>query len=48
MRKELAARVVMNVLRWFGHVERMDNGQLLKKLMEEVLEGGLGLGGWME
>ena len=22
---ELAARVDMNILRWFGHVERMDN-----------------------
>ena len=28
--RELAARVDMNVLRWFGHVERMDNEQLLK------------------
>ena len=25
VRRELAARVDMNVLRWFGHVERMDN-----------------------
>ena len=34
-------------------MERMDNEQLLKKVMNakvdgEVLEGGLGLGGWME
>ena len=53
VRRELAARVDMNVLRWFGHVERMDSEQLLKKvmnakLMGEVLEGGLGLSGWME
>ena len=53
VRRELAARVHMNVLRWFGHVERMDNERLLKKVMNakltgEVLEGGLGLGGWME
>ena len=53
VRRELAARVDMNVLRWFGHVKRMDNERLLKKvmnakLMGEVLEGGLGLGGWME
>ena len=33
MRRELAARVDMNVLRWFGHVERMDNERLLKKVM---------------
>ena len=25
VRRELAARVDMNVLRWFGHVGRMDN-----------------------
>ena len=25
VRRELGARVDMNVLRWFGHVERMDN-----------------------
>ena len=25
VRRELAARVDMNVLRWLGHVERMDN-----------------------
>ena len=48
VRRELAARVDVNVLRWFGHVERMDNERLLKKLTGEVLEGGLGLGGWME
>ena len=32
VRRELAARVEMNVLRWFGHVERMDNERLLKKV----------------
>ena len=32
VRREMAARVDMNVLRWFGHVERMDNEQLLKKV----------------
>ena len=25
LRRELATRVDMNVLRWFGHVERLDN-----------------------
>ena len=33
VRRELVARVDMNVLRWFGHVERMDNERLLKKVM---------------
>ena len=50
VRRELAARVNMNVLRWFGHVQMMDNERLLKKVMNakldgEVLEGGLSLGG---
>ena len=31
VRRELTARVDMNVLRWFGHVERMDNERLLKR-----------------
>ena len=33
VRRELAARVDTDVLRWFGHVERMDNEQPLKKVM---------------
>ena len=32
VRRKLAARVDMNVLRWFGHVQRMDNERLLKKM----------------
>ena len=50
MRRELAARVDMNVLRWFGHVERMDNERLLKKVMNAKVDGrsARGLGGWME
>ena len=31
VRRELADRLDMNVLRWFGHVERIDNEWLLKK-----------------
>ena len=30
---DLATRVDMNVLRWFGHVERMENECLLKRVM---------------
>ena len=33
VRKELATRVDMNVLRWFGHVERMDNERLTKRVI---------------
>ena len=39
IRKELAARVDMNVLRWFGHVERMDNERLLKKVVNARVDG---------
>ena len=38
-RRELAARVNMNVLRWFSHVERMDNERLLKKVMNVKVDG---------
>ena len=43
--RELAARVDMNVLRWFGHVERMDNKRLLKKVMNAKVDGRSGARG---
>ena len=39
VRRELAARVYMNILKWFGHVERMDNERLLKKVMNAKVDG---------
>ena len=52
VRKELAARVDMNVLRWFGHVEMMDNERLLKKIMNAKVNGRSARGrprfGWMD
>ena len=39
VRRELAARADMNVLRWFGRVERMDNERLLKKVMNAKADG---------
>ena len=39
VRRELAARVDMNVLRWFGHVERIDNERLLKRVMNAKVDG---------
>ena len=52
VRRELAARVDMNVLRWFGHVERMDNERLLKKVMNAKVDGRSSRGrprfGWMD
>ena len=38
VRRELAARVDMNVLRWFCHVERMENERLLKKVMNAKVD----------
>ena len=52
VRRELAARVDMNVLRWFGHVERMANEQLLKKVMNAKVDGKSARGrprfGWID
>ena len=52
MRRELAARGDMNVLRWFGHVERMDNELVLKKVINEKVDGRSARGrprfGWVD
>ena len=52
VRRELAARADMNVLRWFGHAERMDNERLLKKVMNVIVDGRSARGrprfGWMD
>ena len=53
VRRELAARVdIMNVLRWFGHVERMDDERLLKKVMNAKVNGRSARGrprfGWID
>ena len=52
VRRELAARVDMNVLRWFGHVEKMDNERLLKKVINAKVDGRSARGrprfGWMD
>ena len=49
---ELATRVDMNVLRWFGHVERMENECLLKRVMNARVNGRGARGrprlGWMD
>ena len=52
VRRELAARVDMNVFRWSGHVERMANERLLKKVMNAKVDGRSARGrprfGWMD
>ena len=50
--RELASRADQRVLRWFGHVERMDKYHMARKvLMAEVNgdgnEGDRGYAGWM-
>ena len=50
--RELASRVDQRVLRWFGHVERMDEGRLARRVRMAEVSGGRGRGrqrfGWME
>ena len=52
VRREMAVRVDMSVLRWFGHVERMDNERLVKKVVNAEVDGRNARGrhrfGWME
>ena len=52
VRKELAARVDMNVLRWFGHSVRMDNERLTKRVLNANVDGRNVRGrpklGWMD
>ena len=49
---QLATRVDRNVLRWFGHVERMDNDTLLKRVLNAKVDGRWARGrprlGWMD
>ena len=52
IKRELASRVGQIVLRWFGHVEKMDENRLARRvLMAEVSEGrvqGRPILGWMD
>ena len=49
---ELPNRVDRNVLRWFGHVERMEDGRLLKRVVNARVDGRGGRGrpryGWID
>ena len=52
VRREMVERVDMNVLRWFGHVERMDDERLPKKVRNSRINGrnarGRPMYGWMD
>ena len=39
VRMDLANRVDRNVLRWFGHVERMEDERLLKRIVNARVDG---------
>ena len=49
---ELASRADQRVLRWFGHVEKMDEYRMARREMVEEVSGGRGRGrpklGWMD
>ena len=50
--RELASRADQRVLRWFGHVERMDEYRMARKVLMAEVSGGRVRGrpwlGWMD
>ena len=38
--RELASRADQRVLRWFGHVERMDDSRLARRVLMAEVSGG--------
>ena len=50
--RELASRADQRVLRWFGHVERMDEYRLARRVLMAEVSGGRERGrprlGWMD
>ena len=51
--RELASRADQRVLRWFGHVERMDEYRMARKVLMKEASGGRGVRlrprlGWMD
>ena len=50
--RELASRADQRVLRWFGHVESMDEYRMARRMLMAEVSGGLVRGrpslGWMD
>ena len=50
--RELASRAYQRVLRWFGHVERMDKYRMARRMLMAEVSGGRVRGrlrlGWMD
>ena len=40
LEKELASRAGQRVLRWFGHVERMDEYRMIRRVLMAEVSGG--------
>ena len=52
IKRELASRADQRVLRWFGHVERMDEHRMARRVLMAEVSGGRVRGrprsGWMD
>ena len=52
MERELASRADQRVLRWYGHVERMDEYRMARRVLMAEVSGGRVRGrprlGWMD
>ena len=52
IKRELASRADQRVLRWFGHVERMDEYRMARRVLMAGVSGGRVRGtprlGWMD
>ena len=52
MERELATRADQRVMRWFGHVERMDEYRMARRVLMAEVSGGRVRGrprlGWMD
>ena len=46
MRKGLDERIDEGVLQWFGHVERMENDRIAKRVYVAVWDGSSSVGRW--
>ena len=50
--RELVSKADQRVLRWFGHVERMDDYRMARRVLMAEVSGGLVRGrlrlGWMD
>ena len=48
MERELASRADQRVLRWFGHVDRMDEYGMARRVLMAEVSGGRPRLGWID